>query len=341
MTKRTRTVMVGTILVAMALLLAAGCGGQQEDTAGVEPTVVYGGSAWLGHYPAMIGIEKGFFADEGLRVIFQGFYTSSGRMGSLAAGQLDFASTGSISALALMASGNTSFYALGSQDSYATVEGIVARTGIEAIEDLAGTKLAVTFASSAHVLVYDILEQHGLDPESDVELVNLSVYDMISAFKSREIDAAAAWTPAFEQLLALDDCHLLCNDESFSLYKEYELGPGPDLLVARADFVDEHPDLTEAFLRGYFKAIEFLQDPANLDEAAEVISEYTKLDVEAQKETLRAIAWHGLDKQFEFMVDPGTYIEGLEKLAAFLVEHGMLETVPDIQNYVNVDVLPD
>jgi hypothetical protein len=41
------------------------------------------------------------------------------------AGDLDFASTGFLSAIALMTAGVKSFFAIATQDSYATVEGIL------------------------------------------------------------------------------------------------------------------------------------------------------------------------------------------------------------------------
>lgn len=333
-----------SVMIGLLLTMAAGCGSKPAQVAGNsegsgqgEVTVVYGGSSWLGHYPVMVGIEKGFFKEEGVRVVFQSFSTSSGRMGSLASGQLDFASTGSISALALMASGNKNFYVLGTQDSYATVEGIIARKGINSIKDLRGKKLAVTFASSAHVLVYDILEQHGIKANNDVRLINMSLNDMVSAFRSGEIDAAAAWTPGFEKLLALPDAHLLVNDESFSLWKEYQLGPGPDMLVVRKDFLEKKPVLTEKFLKGYFRSIEFLK--SNPDESAEIIKEYTKLDLEEQKKTLQAITWYGLNEQKKFMVDPGTFVSGLGMLSDFLVEHELLDSKPNVTEYVKIDVL--
>lgn len=199
--------------------------------------------------------------------------------------------------------------------------------------------MAVTFASSAHVLVYDILEQHGMNANTDVNLINLGVNEMVSAFQSGEIDAAAAWTPAFEKLLALPDAHLLVNDESFSLWKEYELGPGPDMLVASREFIDKNPELAKKFLSGFFRSIEFLK--ANTDESAEIIKEYTGLELEEQKNTLKAITWYGLDEQKEFMVDPGTFITGLEMLSDFLVNHELLDSKPDISEYINVEVLPE
>jgi taurine transport system substrate-binding protein len=330
------------LVLVVVLVVSAGCGKPATPPAppGEEgmATVVYGGSSWLGHYPAMVGIEKGFFAEENVRVIFQGFYTSSGRMGSMAAGQLDFAATGSISALALAAADNKSFYMVATPDSYATVEGIIARKDIAGVSDLKGKKLAVTFASSAHVLVYDILEQYNLDPETDVELINMTVNDMVTAMQTGEIDAAAAWTPAFERLLALDNTHLLVNDESFSLYKEYKLGPGPDVLAFNRKFVDENPELTTRVLRGYFKAIDFMI--SNPDESAAIIADYTGLPLETQKATLAEIEWYTLAQQHEFMVDPGTFITGLKMLSEFLVRHNILDKAPAVEEWIRTDILP-
>lgn len=158
-------------LTAMAVLTVApgtvAAAGKPEKV-----TVVYGGSSWIGHYPVWVGIEKGIFQKHGMGVLFQNFYASSGRMGSLVSGDLDMASTGSISAIALMAAGNKGFQAFGTPDSYATVEGIISKVAIKSIKDLKGKRLAAPFASSAHVLVLDLLEQNGLNPEKDLTLIN-------------------------------------------------------------------------------------------------------------------------------------------------------------------------
>lgn len=323
------------LIVISLMIIIAAC---SDNTDGEVPTVVYGGAAWLGHYPAMVGIETGIFEEEGIRVIFQGFYTSSGRMGSLASGQLDAASTGSISAIALMAAGNKDFYVVGSQDSYDTLEGIIATKDISRVEDLKGKKLAVTFASSAHVFVLDVLEQNNIDPTKDIELMNMEVYDMPTAIQSGEIDAAAAWTPAFENLMALDNTRLLLDDREFSLYKEYGLGPGPDMIVLRKSFVDESPELAQKFLRGWFRATDFMIE--NPDEAAEIIADYTDLDLETQKATLNEIKWHNLEKQHQFLVDPGSYVKGLEMLAELLVRYGQLDEAPAVEEWINYEILP-
>lgn len=325
------------VLLAMAVTVSpfpAGAGAAAEPE---KITVVYGGSSWLGHYPAWVGIEMGTFKKYGLGVLFQSFYASSGRMGSLVAGDLDFASTGSISGIALMAAGAKGFYAFATPDSYATVEGIVARKDIKTVQDLKGKKLAVTFASSAHVLVLDILEQYGLKPKDDVTLINLKVSEMPAAFMSGEVDACALWTPMFNKLLNMEGTHLLLDDTEFSLFKEYGLGPGPDLLVVRKEFADNYPNSTNAFVRGYFEAIELLKQKP--EECAKVLVKLTNLSMEDQMAVLRDISWYGLDKQQELMVNPGTFVTGMQKLGEFLVKHNQIDAAPMVKEWVNKDIL--
>jgi taurine transport system substrate-binding protein len=327
--------------IALAMAVAIACLGFQGETrAAGEPekvTVIYGGSSWLGHYPAWVGMEMGTFKDNGLGVLFQRFYASSGRMGSLVAGDLDFASTGCISGIALMASGTKGFYAFGTQDSYATVEGIVAKDEIKSVKDLKGKKLAVTFASSAHVLVLDILEQNGLKPKGDVTLINLKVSEMPAAFKSGEVDACALWTPMFNKLLNMEGTHLLVDDTRFSLFKEYGLGPGPDLLVVRKAFAEEYPNTTKAFVKGYFEAVELLKNKP--EECAKVLVKLTNLSMEDQMAVLKDIQWYGLDKQQELMVNPGTFVTGMQKLSDFLVKHKQIDEAPVVKEWVNKDIL--
>jgi len=326
------TLLAVTAFFFLALPAWAQAAGEPEKV-----TVVYGGSSWLGHYPAWVGIEMGTFKEEGLGVLFQQFYASSGRMGSLAAGDLDFASTGCISGIALMASGMKGFYAFATPDSYATVEGIVARKDIKTVQDLKGKKLAATFASSAHVLALDILEQYGLKPKEDVTLINLKVSEMPAAFMTGEVDACALWTPMFNKLLNMEDSHLLLDDTEFSLFKEYGLGPGPDLLVVRKDFADKNPNTTKAFVRGYFKAVELLKEKP--EECAKVLVKLTNLSMEDQMEVLRDITWYGLDKQQELMVNPGTFVTGMQKLAEFLVKHNQIDKAPVVKEWVNPGIL--
>jgi taurine transport system substrate-binding protein len=327
-----------TLCVLAGAVLLLGSVSVQANETPEKVTVIYGGSSWLGHYPAWVGIEKGLFQKHGLGVLFQNFYASSGRMGSLVAGDLDVAATGSISAIALMAAGSKGFMAFATPDSYATVEGIIANENIKTIADLKGKRIAAPFASSAHVLVLDILEQHGLDPEKDLTLLNLKVNEMPAAMGSGEIDACAAWTPHFNKLLNMPGNHLLVDDTEFGLYKKYKLGPGPDLMVVRKEFAQKYPNTCKAFVKGYFEAVDMLiNDP---EESAKVLVKLTNLSMEDQMTVLQDISWIPGQEQRALMVDPGDFVTGMQQLAEFLVKHKQIDNAPAVKEWIEESMVP-
>jgi taurine transport system substrate-binding protein len=329
------SILTWAVILSVILTSAASlCAGEAPE----KVTVVYGGSSWLGHYPAWVAIEKGLFQKRGLGVLFQNFYASSGRMGSLVAGDLDIASTGCISAIALMAAGNKGFMAFGTPDSYATVEGIIARESIKSVKDLKGKKVAAPFASSAHVLVLDLLEQHGLDPEKDLTLVNLGVNEMPAAMVSGEIDACATWTPHFNKLLNMPGHHLLADDTQFSLYQKYQLGPGPDLMVVRKEFAEKYPNTCKAFVDGLFEAIDLLI--ANPEECADALVKLTNLSKEDQMAVLKDIHWIPGSEQKALMIEPGRFTEGMQRLAEFLVKHKQIDKAPKVKDWIAEYMVP-
>ena len=55
--------------------------------------VRYGGSAWLGHYPAWLAIQAGYFKAEGLDVGWESFGTIGARVSALLSGNIDMAVT--------------------------------------------------------------------------------------------------------------------------------------------------------------------------------------------------------------------------------------------------------
>ena len=69
--------------------------------------VRYGGSAWLGHYPAWLAIQAGYFKAEGLDVGWESFGTTSARVSTLLSGNIDMAVTAAPAALAVMARGRS------------------------------------------------------------------------------------------------------------------------------------------------------------------------------------------------------------------------------------------
>jgi taurine transport system substrate-binding protein len=328
--------LIGVLLTFNVLV---GCSSSNN---GKEPastrTIVYGGSSWMGHIPAYIAVKKGFFKEQGLNVEFKSFPTSSARMTALAAGEIDFGSTGAISAISLMAAGDDSFSLFGAPDIYTGQEGIIASKNIRSIEDLKGKKVAVPFSSSSHVMLIDLLKQKGLDPQKDVQIINMSGDDMIPAFTNGQIAAAAIWSPSYQKLLNVEGAHAIAKDTDTTIYKNFKFNTGPDVLVMSNEFAKENPTTTKKLLTGYFKAINWMRD--NPEEAAKIFVELSNIDVKEQENIIKSITWIDEKQQKELLGDNGNLNKTLEYLAKFLSDNKLINNQVDVKEWINTDVLP-
>lgn len=294
------------------------------------PQVKYGGSAWLGHYPAYLAMTDGFFKEAGLEQEWQSFGTSSARMSALMSGGIDIACTGIVSAMALMARGAHQFSIIAVPENFGRVEGLLVRNGIRNVHDLKGKKLGVTFASSAHLLVLDVIAKAGLKPD-DVTVLNVPAPELPAAVKAGQIDAAAAWTPQFDAIKRQPGISLLADDTSFSLYQSHKVTPGPDVLVVRNAFAEKNGDAVKSYLKAYFKATGVLHDRP--EEAARTLVKLTNLNEEEQVAAIKGADWYSQAKQAEIL--KGSYIDGLQKLGELLVEHKQIDKAPMVKNWIN------
>ena len=297
-------------------------------------TVRYGGSAWLGHYPAYLAMKQGFFAKEGIEQGWESFGTSSARMTAVMSGGVDIACTGIVSALALMSRGAKQFSIIAVPETFGRVEGLIARENVKSVADLKGKKVGVTFASSAHLLVLDVLKKNGLS-EKDVTVLNVPAPELPAAMQAGQIDVAAAWTPQFDHILRQQGNHLLADDTSFSLYTSHNVTPGPDVLVVRRAFADEHPELVKAYLRAYFRGCEFLRDQP--ETAAKELLSLTNISIEDQMAAVKGADWFDQSQQDGLLNGP--FIGGLQGLAEMLVEYKQIDKAPTVKDWVDASFI--
>jgi len=293
-------------------------------------TVRYGGSAWLGHYPAYLAMSAGYLANEGIDQSWESFGTSSARMSAVMSGGVDIACTGIVSALALMARGARQFSIIAVPETFGRVEGLIGRENVRSLEDIKGKKVGVTFASSAHLLVLDILNQAGLT-EKDVTVLNVPAPELPAAMQSGQIDVAAAWTPQFDHILRQPGAKLLADDTAFSLYNSHNVTPGPDVLIVRREFAAKNPDTVKAYLKAYFTASQFLRDAP--EEAASQLVKLTNLSIEDQLAAVKGADWYDESQQAHLMNGP--FIDGLQQLAHMLVQYKQIDKAPVVKDWVD------
>lgn len=322
---------------AATLAAASTLGFPMISRAAGAATVTYGGSAWLGHYSAYIAMKTGIYSKLGIDLKWQSFSTSSARMAAVMAGNLDVAGTGVVSALALMANGAKQFQVIATPNNFGKAEGMLVRDGVNSLADLKGKKIGVTYASSSHVLLLDVLAQANMNPETDVQIINLPATDLLSAYRANQIDAAVAWTPAFNRIRGLVGTKLLLDDSAFSLYKSYKMTPGPDVLLTRTGFGKDHPELVKQFLQGVFEANTFMTEKP--EEAAKILAELTALSYGEQLTTIKQTEWFTLADQKALLEKPASFVTGMQKLSDMLVKLKQIDRSPQVAQWVSTTYL--
>lgn len=78
-------------------------------------------------------------------------------------------------------------------------EALVAKNATS-IEELKGEKIATAFSSTSHYSLLNALHMAGLDPNEDVEIVNISPDKLPAAWESDEIEAAFIWNPTLMEI---------------------------------------------------------------------------------------------------------------------------------------------
>jgi NitT/TauT family transport system substrate-binding protein len=195
-----------------------------------------------------LGIERGFFRDEGIdlsiKVIFGGpeiaraYDTDVLRIGEL----------GSPPAITAIARG-ARFRIVASSVRRRALQYFVAAPGISQWSDLRGKKAAaLSIGSCSYWFMRTVLERQGLDPSTDVEIVGLGARypDVVNLFRSGELAGAVLSEPnvsigegagAFRVMLGLTDS-AFCPDMQWSV------------VVASPRTLAEEPELIDAVLRG-------------------------------------------------------------------------------------------
>ena len=133
-------------------------------------------------------------------------------------------------------------------------DGIVAKAGINTVNDLIGKKIGVPRFSEAQTLVTWFVNKSDLsDADKNSIISNMILFEDASetgeAFFAGQLDVAATWQPYLSYAADDADAHIMFSTTaSKSLIM--------DGIVFRSDFAKAHPDVVTAFIDGIFQANE-------------------------------------------------------------------------------------
>lgn len=146
---------------------------------------------------------------------------------------------------------------------------------IQSMADLRGKTIYATGqgANPEYILNY-LLTQNGLDPAADVTIQWLTAQEVTANMLSAEDGVCMLPVPAATALLMKDPG----VRQALDLSAEWDAVSSTPLpmgcIVARREFVEEHPEAVDAFLDLYGDSISFMSDEGNRSEAAELVAKY-------------------------------------------------------------------
>jgi NitT/TauT family transport system substrate-binding protein len=265
--------------VAAVTALAAGCssaggstGGSGGGSSGDSVVLRLGYLTNITHAPALIGIEKGFFAKElGKNVTLKPvpFSTGTEEATALLAGQLDAAYVGPNPAIkAWQTSGGTLIKVISGVASGGAE--LVVKKGITTPAQLKGQKLATpSLGNTQDVALRYWLKQHGLTTSptggGDVPITPITPNSAaVLSFKSGQI--AGGWEPApYDIEMVADGGHVLVNEATLWPKGQFVTTN----LVVTQKFLKAHPSAVTGLLKGQIEANNYIHsDPSAAETAA-------------------------------------------------------------------------
>ena len=282
-----RTLVQFFLLPVLLFALAVACGDDDDEAPGEPVEVTMGHIPILIFAPVFVGIERGYFEEEGIVLNLQRLEGGADMLVQTAAGNFDIGGGGvgvaifNAAATALEETDEVPFEVvapLHSEREPVTTPLVVSKTRydegeITSIGDLAGKKVSINARGAATEYWLDRALQSGGLTIDDIELTEVGFGDVAAALGNGSIDGAMLGEP----LVTLSEDQGLVH----VLAEGFVDGDQPTAIYWNRGWAEENEELAEGFLRAYERAVEDLQDGGWEDPAIHaIIEQYTEVPAE-------------------------------------------------------------
>lgn len=316
---------VAALAATLVVAAAVGCG-DDDDSAGAggdsaEVTTITVGTLPIANAaPMYLGMEKGFFEEEGLRIKPQIGEGGAALIPTLVSGDAQFAFVGVIPAITAVAQDVPIRIVTSSDDAAATEEKdwqtLVVPKGspIKGVEDLPGKTIAVNaLRGLAEVVISRSLEKQGVDYRA-VELLEVPFPEMPAALEQGRVDAALLTEPFLSAVLAEGGTQI--DAPSVETLPNFPNG----VYVASEQYIAENGDVVDRFANAMNRSLEYAQN--NPEQVRRIVPEYTETPPEAAQQMRLPV------------FDPELDREGIELEAELTAKYGIIEEAPAYEDLV-------
>lgn len=299
---------------AATMLLAGGCGDGEPDDGLTEITV--GAIPIIDVAPLHLGIDQGFFEEQGLDVTVQNTNGGAQAVPGVVSGDFDLA-FGNVTSLIValdqglpLRSVANGVATTGQQGEDFGAVVVPEDSDVTDVSELGDATIAVNnLENIGDTSVRDSIREAGGDP-SGVEFLELDFPDMPAALDQGEIDAAWVVEPFLSSALDAGATELASNFAD--VHDELTIA----VYFTSEQVLQEAPETVEAFATAMDASLAHADD--NPDEVRRIIGDYTEIDPDLI-ENMRLPA---------FPPEPNT--ESVRVLADLMEEDGLVDDTPDL-----------
>ncbi|MES2641925.1 MAG: ABC transporter substrate-binding protein [Myxococcota bacterium] len=207
-------------------------------------------------------------------------------------------------------------------------------SAVQTTKDLAGKRLAVPFGAAAQREAMRAIEGAGLNPNTDVKVVNLGLEEILGVVRAGatggrwgELDAVAVWDPTFAEL------EIGAELEADTRLRTIASSVVTSVIVMNDPFVTAHPGADQRFLTAMAMAYDvYRADPARADEWFETKTKRTysagvlttAASVEPNLQAQAAIRMHLNEADVASLTGAGAFMEKAGLLKAPLAVTGVI-----------------
>jgi len=299
----------------LAALLSFSAHAEKKDSFSVCWTLYAGWMPW--GYASTSGIIDKWAKKYGISidVVQLNDYVES--INQYSAGQFDGCTMTNMDALTIPAAGGVDSTALIVGDYSNGNDGLLIKGEGKTLADIKGMPVNLVELSVSHYFLARALETVGLS-ERDVTVVNTSDADIISAYSTSSVQAAATWNPMLAEIKA--------QPGSTEVFDSSKI-PGEilDMMVVNTQTLKDNPALGKALVGAWFEILELMQSgtPAATDALTEM-AKASGTDLAGYQSQLATTKLFYTPKEtLDFITSPALP-ETMGKVASFSFDHGIL-----------------
>lgn len=304
------------LLCAVAFLAVfSGCVESPE-----EPLRV-GLVSWPPHDIAVLAQQLGFYDSDLIRLV--DYQSHEASVLAYEHGLIDVLGTTTINVLELETErpGNRVILLVDESDG---ADALVARPGIESIEQLRGRRVGIEIGGLGLLVLNRALHSAGMSL-SDVEILSADQSDHQRYVHSGRVDAVVTYEPVLSSLREQGGT-LLFDSSQMS-------GEIIDVFITREEILDERQGDLQHFVDGWFRALEYFQK--NPQDAASRVARRQKVTPQELLESFRGIRlFDRADNVRYFTGDRSRMENDLRRLAGVAEELGLTPSRVDVSRIV-------